>query len=189
MGEVAAVADGDLLEAQHLGQIEKREEILHPHLREGWKLTRRRRHIGENRARPVQRVEAAIDQSDDNKLLRLGPLGEDRDLGPEAAPANAPGPMAFQDRNYVSDILSRAGLTGVSAAVEEVPLTPPGSLEEVSNFASNLGPVARIVKEKDGTPDDVAAIAREIAKGFGDYVIEGGVSVPATLNFYAAVKR
>jgi SAM-dependent methyltransferase len=108
---------------------------------------------------------------------------------PEAAPANAPGPMAFQDTDYVSDILLRAGLSGVSAAVEVLPVTARGSLEEVSNFASNLGPVARIVKEKDGTPDDVAAIAREIAKSFGDYVVEGGLSVPATLNFYAAVKR
>ena len=114
-------------------------------------------------------------------IARLGP--------PEATPANAPGPMAFQDTAYVSEFLSKAGLSDVSAQVEELRLTISGSLDEVAEFASSLGPATRVINEMGGTTEDVAAITRDIAKGLEDYKVDGGVSVPATLNFYSAVRR
>lgn len=107
---------------------------------------------------------------------------------PAPVPPNAPGPMAFQDTVYVTDILSRAGLSQASAEVEEIPLTVPGPLSEVAAFATNLGPVSRIITEKDGTEADRAAIARALEDRLRGYMTAEGCRVPATFNFYAAVK-
>ena len=107
---------------------------------------------------------------------------------PTPVPPNAPGPMAFQDTAYVADILARAGLSGISAEVEEIALSVPGSLSEAAVFATNLGPVSRIITEKEGTEEDRAAIGRVLEDRLALYMTEAGCRVPATFNFYAAVK-
>ncbi len=107
---------------------------------------------------------------------------------PEPTPPNAPGPMAFQDPARVTDILSKAGLAQASAEAEDLDLTIPGTLDEAAEFATNLGPIARIVREKGGGPDDLAAIARDLSAKLSDYAVEGGLRVPARLIFYSALK-
>ena len=106
---------------------------------------------------------------------------------PSPVPPRAPGPLAFADVDYVLDILRKAGFSGCSAAVEEVDLFHPGSVEEAAFLASNIGPSARIVKEFDGGPEDVAEIGRGTAREFERYAVEGGVRIPATLNFFDAL--
>ena len=44
------------------------------------------------------------------------------------------------------------------------------------------------MKEFKGTAEDLEAIGRETAKGFQSYAVDGGVRVPAVLNFFSAVK-
>ena len=107
---------------------------------------------------------------------------------PTPVPPNAPGPMAFQDTAYVADILAEAGLTEISGEVEEIALSVPGPLSEVATFATNLGPVSRILAEKEGTEEDRAAIARVLEERLKVYMTDEGCRVPATFNFYAAVK-
>lgn len=111
---------------------------------------------------------------------------------PAPAPANAPSPFAFADTGYVLDILKEAGFSNGSADVEKVDLFLPGAmpgvLSEFAYLSSNIGAATRIVKELDGGPEDVAFIEQEAAKGFQQYVTNEGVSVPATVNFYDAVK-
>ena len=107
---------------------------------------------------------------------------------PAPVPPDAPGPMAFQDTARVTDILTRAGLSQVSAAVEEIPLSVPGSVSEAAAFATNLGPASRIIAERDGSEDDRAAIARTLEDRLRGYMTAEGCRVPATFNFYAAVK-
>jgi SAM-dependent methyltransferase len=105
---------------------------------------------------------------------------------PTPVPANAPGPFAFQDPTYVIDILSEAGLAEPSVSVEEIMLTPAGDLETIATLAATLGPASRIIGEKDGTPDDVAAIVAKIAEALAVYGADGAYPVPATVNFFAA---
>lgn len=105
---------------------------------------------------------------------------------PPPLPPDAPGPMAFQDTAHTADILARAGLTGISAAVEEVALTVPGTLPEIAAFAGNLGPVSRIMREREGTEDDLAAIRRALEDRFAQFMTPEGFRIPATFNFYKA---
>jgi hypothetical protein len=67
-------------------------------------------------------------------------------------------------------------------------LTVPGTLDEAAEFATNLGPIARILREKGGTPDDLEAIAQDLTAKLANYAVEGGLRVPARLIFYGALK-
>jgi len=110
-------------------------------------------------------------------------------LGPaEPTPPTAPGPFAFKDVDYVLDILRNAGFPDVTADVEGLELHYPGNLEEAAALTTNIGPSARIVKQYDGTAEDVAAISQGTAKALKQYVTGDGLRVPATLNFFDAVK-
>ena len=107
---------------------------------------------------------------------------------PPASAPTAPGPLAFSDIDYVIDILRAAGLDEVRGVEEEVLLHNPGSVEDVAHVASNIGPSARIVKAFNGTAEDVAAISRDVADGFRKYGVDGGLRIPAKLNFFDAIR-
>jgi SAM-dependent methyltransferase len=111
-------------------------------------------------------------------------------LGKPSPPSpRAPGPLAFADIDYVLGILEEAGFSNCSGEVETVNLFYPGAVEEPAHLASDIGPSAVIMRECNGTAEDLAAIQRETTRGFQQFAIEGGVSVPAILNFFDAVKR
>lgn len=105
---------------------------------------------------------------------------------PEPDDPRAPGPMAFAEMGYVTDILDSAGLADVSAREVAVDLTPSGTVEEVARFAAHVGPAARILKEKGGTEADVAAIVGKLADEMQVFATPEGVRVPAKLTVYAA---
>ena len=107
---------------------------------------------------------------------------------PSPSSPTAPGPLAFADIDYVVDILDCAGFVACRGEKEQVQLFNPGSVEEVAYLASNIGPSARILKEFNGTPDDVLAIGHGVAKAFERYAVENGVRIPATLNFFEATR-
>lgn len=107
---------------------------------------------------------------------------------PAPTPPTVPGPLAFAEVDYVLKILRQAGFSNCSADTEQVNLFHPGSVEDVAYLASNIGPSARIVKEFNGSPEDVAEIGRGVAEAFQQYAVDGGVRIPAFLNFFKAVK-
>lgn len=107
---------------------------------------------------------------------------------PKPQQPRAPGPLAFAEADYVSQILSDAGLSGVSIETEQLYLTNSGSLDDVADLASNLGPAARILKEKGGSEADFEAIRKSIATAYRAYAGPGGVEVPAILHFVQAVR-
>src|SRR3546814_4328532 len=73
--EVAAVGNGDLLETQHLREIEEGVEVLHAELGERRQQACHRRHLREDRPRQIDGVDAAVFQRDDDQLPRLRSLG------------------------------------------------------------------------------------------------------------------
>jgi len=107
---------------------------------------------------------------------------------PPPKPSTAPGPLAFADKDYVLDILRKAGFSDCTAEVEQVTFFFPGGVDEVASLASNIGPAARILKEFDGSPADVAEIGRRVADAFQPYAVDDGVRIPASLNFFDAVR-
>ncbi|MEH6546757.1 MAG: class I SAM-dependent methyltransferase [Sneathiella sp.] len=101
---------------------------------------------------------------------------------------HAPGPMAFADLDRVSGILSDAGLQDVMATNEKIDLFYQGTLDAATYLACNVGPVMRVVKELGGSPDDVKAISEKITSEMQNFVVPGGLSIPASLNFFSARK-
>lgn len=107
---------------------------------------------------------------------------------PAPAPPDAPGPLAFRNIGNVQDILARAGLTDIRADEEPIELVFPGTPAQIAELASNLGPASRIIKEKSGSPQDVAEIARQVEIHLAGMAVPGSVNVPAHLNFFNATK-
>jgi SAM-dependent methyltransferase len=64
---------------------------------------------------------------------------------------DAPGPFAFADPGRVEAILMGAGWRDVALRRQDVTMlmAPPGGLEEATDFAMRLGPLARILRESD----------------------------------------
>lgn len=110
-----------------------------------------------------------------------------RHLGPpEPQPPHAPGPMAFSDAAYVEDLLSEAGLEAVEVAAEEAVLDGGDSLEALAEFASNLGPASRRIREADAPPEIQALIAAEVAEAFRPYAGTAGIKMPARIHYISA---
>src|SRR3546814_5747786 len=66
MGEGAAVGDGDLLEAEHLGEVEEGVDVLHAELGEHRQQAGDRGHLGEDRSGAVEGVDAAVHRSEEH---------------------------------------------------------------------------------------------------------------------------
>ena len=115
----------------------------------------------------------------DLQLARLG--------APASVPPNAPGPFAFQDTNYVLDILTRAGFEDPAVETVLTPLIYPGDLGQAASLASKVGAAVRIMNELGGTEEDGAAIAAQTEKAFKPFVKEDGVHVPALIHVYRAI--
>lgn len=107
---------------------------------------------------------------------------------PSPASPRAPGPLAFADVDYVLGLLHEAGFSHCSGEVETVNMLYRGAVEEPASVASDIGPSARIMHEYSGNAEDLAEIQRETTRGFQQFAVEGGVRIPAILNFFDAVK-
>lgn len=100
-------------------------------------------------------------------------------------PPEAPGPMAFRDIDRVRAILGEAGFVrgrGESVAVE---LHHRGGLEAAVRL-SQVGPAARILREKNGTAKDLTAITEKVAEEFAQFRTADGIRIPAFVNVFSA---
>ncbi|SLN45661.1 Demethylmenaquinone methyltransferase [Roseovarius litorisediminis] len=110
-------------------------------------------------------------------------------LGPLPKPEpRAPGPMAFAERNYVSDILTSAGLKDVSVSEVNVLLTPPDGVAGAAAISTRVGIAARALQYFEGSSDDAHAIEDGVAKAMKKYETPAGMRVPAALNLCTAVR-
>lgn len=105
---------------------------------------------------------------------------------PDPMDPHAPGPMAFKDMDRVTGILGAAGWTETDATPVEVDLIPPQTLDVAADFATSAGPATRLLREREGTPDDVAAIRADCAHRFARFQTDGGLRIPARLIVYSA---
>lgn len=103
---------------------------------------------------------------------------------PEPASPTAPGPMAFADPDYVTGILTAAGYSRISSSVQTIDLIVDGDEYAAANLGCEVGPVTRVAKENGATTEDIAEIEKEVAIRMKQYVSNGVVTVPASLNFF-----
>jgi SAM-dependent methyltransferase len=103
-------------------------------------------------------------------------------LGSVAPPdPSLPGPMSLADPARVAGLLKGAGLTDVDCVTTRCMLTP-GGLEEAVALSHSTGPVLRVIEERGGSPDDLAAIDATFADSLRPYMTETGLKVPARVN-------
>lgn len=130
---------------------------------------------------------AAWGQIQQNPWFTIAAQAAKEALGaPPSVDPDAPGPFAFRDVARVTDILTDAGFTDVSADVAALHLAPPGRLPDVARMATSVGPAARTVDYFQGSAADAEAIAIRVEKAFGAFQTDQGVRVPAEINFFKA---
>lgn len=105
---------------------------------------------------------------------------------PAPTDPHAPGPMAFSGIDRVTGILRDAGWAGAQGRPLEVDLIPPQTPAEAAVFATTAGPAARLLREKEGTEADRAAIEEDCAARFARFETARGLRIPARLIVYTA---
>lgn len=109
-----------------------------------------------------------------------------RHLGrPDPRPPHAPGPMAFDDPDYVRDILTRGGWRDIQID-EATPVVMNEVPERAVYYAVTIGPAGTLIGERTPDPATLDAIRTEIASEFGRYVRDGRVEIPAQVYVVAA---
>ncbi len=105
-----------------------------------------------------------------------------RHLGPPApVPPHAPGPMAFDDPDYVRALLERAGFHDIAITPEAITLPGRATPADEAEFATSMGPAGSRIGEATPPDDVLAAIRGEIAAAFAPYANAHGLALPATV--------
>ncbi|HYZ42757.1 MAG TPA: methyltransferase domain-containing protein [Stellaceae bacterium] len=109
-----------------------------------------------------------------------------RHLGPPAPrPAHEPGPLAFDDPDYIRGFLAAAGFSEI--AVDRAhPTIIGGTPEEEAKQAMMMGPTARLIEEKQPAEAKRGVIAREIETAFVAEASSGPIRLPGTIFLVAA---
>lgn len=111
-------------------------------------------------------------------VARLGPV--------DPVPPDAPGPMAFRDGERVLGLMTEAGFRNCACACADIHLHHPGGLDDVLRFVPHVGPIARMLREKNGTEEDRDAILEIVKAEFGRHESSDGIRVPARVNVFSA---
>ncbi len=127
---------------------------------------------------------------EENPWFYIPKLAAEERLGalPKTDP-RAPGPTAFQEIAYVTELMEAAGLTGIEARPISVDLTPPGGAKGAAKAASRVGPAARILKAHRGTSEDERWIEDQVAAAFEAFDKNGQARVPSEVNLFTARVR
>lgn len=107
-------------------------------------------------------------------------LGRPEPLGP-----HAPGPMAFDDPDYVRDVLGRAGWRAVTITEAE-PALADDPMDRLVHFATTMGPSGGLIAERAPAPEVLAAIRAEIEAAFAPFERGGRVRVPGLIYLVGA---
>jgi SAM-dependent methyltransferase len=108
--------------------------------------------------------------------------------GPKPDPA-APGPMRFADPGALHALMQDAGWQPQVETVD-LHLTPLGGPVDVADMMMTIGAASSRMEAEDGegrlTDDHKAAVHAGLRAGFAQMVQDGGVRVPARINFVTA---
>jgi SAM-dependent methyltransferase len=138
--------------------------------------------------RPGGRLVFACWRSPAENGWMSAPAAATASLLPQAPPAdpNQPGPFAFQDRERVADILTRAGFQDPTfdKLDKTIDVAGGGGCEAAVRSAMELGPTARSLDGADGALR--ATVAEALRAFFAPRVAGGRVELPAAIWIVAA---
>jgi SAM-dependent methyltransferase len=123
----------------------------------------------------------------DNPFFLLPMQIATRYLGPvEPTPPRTPGPLAFSEPDYVSSILAGAGWSEVRIEQRDPPLLGRATVQEQAALSIEMGPVSRLIAERQPDAATIAALRAELGKKLETYATETGVEIPSRLHYVTA---
>ncbi len=123
----------------------------------------------------------------DNPWFKVPHVAATSRLGhPPKVDRNAPGPLAFHDRERVMGLMSQAGLSDIRSEAVPVQLHGPGTPDDSAALCTRVGPADRVITHFNGTPEDMRAIQTDVARTFEAYSTPQGVRIPALINLFQA---
>ncbi len=123
----------------------------------------------------------------ENPWFKIPHISAVKRLGqPPKVDRNAPGPLAFHDRDRVAGLMAQAGLNDIRIEAVPLALTAPASVEDAALLCTRVGPAARVIDHFEGTQEDVDAIVHDVAEEFDAFQTSKGVQVPAVINLLRA---
>lgn len=123
----------------------------------------------------------------ENPWFKIPHVAAVKRLGqPPKVDRNAPGPLAFHDRDSVAALMSSAGLTDIRVEAIPLMLFGPKTMADAALLCTRVGPAARVVAHFEGTQTDVDAIVDAVAEEFKAYQTSEGVKIPAAINLLQA---
>lgn len=96
-----------------------------------------------------------------------------------------PGPLAFADVTYVTDLLEKAGYADIDGWDMDVAIRHPAGLEALMHSIQYVGPISTLYRLKQ--PDDAvqAKIAADIREEFKAFVeADGSVNLPGRITMF-----
>lgn len=123
----------------------------------------------------------------DNPWFKTPHIAATQRLGqPPKVDRNAPGPLAFHDKDRVAGLMSDAGLVDVQVTPVSLLLNGPLSVEDAALLCTRVGPAARVIAHFEGTEHDACAIIDSVAQQFAPYLTPQGTRIPAVINLLHA---
>ena len=105
---------------------------------------------------------------------------------PEPTPPRAPGPLAFSDIEYVSEILDSAGFRDLSIDTIPVRMRSSDTLPEAAQFCLRMGPAARLVKASAPDRQTLGLVAADLEGELRQFQTTEGLSFPAKVHYVSA---
>jgi SAM-dependent methyltransferase len=111
-------------------------------------------------------------------------------LGPvEPQPPRAPGPFALSEAAYVEQVLGAAGYADIDIAPVEAVLPGAPTAAQEADFVCNMGPLARLLREREPDEPTLRRIVADVAGRFRQFETDAGMRIPATVYCVTAVRR
>jgi SAM-dependent methyltransferase len=116
------------------------------------------------------------------------PLDAARRFVPQQAPVDpdAPGPFAFADADRTRGILSNAGWLDVDLSRHDVSMrfAGQGEIAQATDFATRVGPLARILAEQSG--ETLGLIRQAVSEALGAYDSPAGINLLGSIWLISA---
>jgi SAM-dependent methyltransferase len=116
-------------------------------------------------------------------------VGIERFGPPAPQPPRAPGPLALSEPDYIEEILSTAGFADIRIERTETWLPGAASPREEAALAGQVGPLARLLREREVDDSMRAELIAELAGRLAPYLSADGMRLPAVVHLVTAAAR
>jgi ubiquinone/menaquinone biosynthesis C-methylase UbiE len=97
-----------------------------------------------------------------------------------------PGPFAFENHNYVVEMLAEAGFLNIEATNYSLNLTAPNGLASAAQLCCEIGSANAALQYFNGTAEDRKSIEAAIVELFKPFETKEGLHIPSSIHLFTA---